>query len=385
MGYFIRALPWKKSSPQWKVQFISYKKEDIKDSTANKPKKEWDVDKQRWRSLGFHLLMTLDEAKVRARQLNAQRFLKEQEKRIQQRKLEDEQNAKRYDGVLPEEFVAEFEKRFVRVRDSETTKGIRQKSRSYSIWKAAQKVIFELQIDPSDWLYSTHEIYDHFHKKQLSLRYIYSILKFINLWGFFISKKLSRPFHPIPAPRGYERQRLIEAFYEKDRRKVSVPSKEISPEKLDAVRERLNQPNFNWIFLSVWLGLRPQEVDNLKDETMWRIEIVGTARTILWVFQTKIVALPAEDRWKPIPIIFEQQEFALRIVESGAFKRPLTKTIRKHFGQGTTLYGGRKGFTDLMLSKGQFLENISVWMGHSTLDRTWRSYKRRRKFHLRGY
>jgi hypothetical protein len=51
--------------------------------------------------------------------------------------------------------------------------------------------------------------------------------------------------------------------------------------------------------------------------------------------------------------------------------------------QGGILYGGRKGFVDLMLSKEQTFENISVWMGHSTLDRTWRSYKQRRKFHLR--
>jgi hypothetical protein len=28
---------------------------------------------------------------------------------------------------------------------------------------------------------------------------------------------------------------------------------------------------------------------------------------------------------------------------------------------------GRKGFTDLMLAKGHSLENISIWMGHSTL------------------
>lgn len=53
-----------------------------------------------------------------------------------------------------------------------------------------------------------------------------------------------------------------------------------------------------------------------------------------------------------------------------------------HFCKGIDLYGGRKGFVDLMLSKGHALENISVWMRHSTLDRTWRSYKQRRKYHI---
>ena len=50
-----------------------------------------------------------------------------------------------------------------------------------------------------------------------------------------------------------------------------------------------------------------------------------------------------------------------------------------------TLYftNENKGFVDLMLSKGHELENISVWMGHSTLDRTWKSYKQRTKYHIR--
>lgn len=214
---------------------------------------------------------------------------------------------------------------------------------------------------------------------------MYAILKFCNLWGFFISRKLARPFLPIPAPRGYERQRLIDAFYQKERNSVARPSSELSPEHLEIHNGKINRHNFNWLYLSVWFGLRPQEIDNLKNKESWRIETLINGRKILWVFQTKIVALPPEDRWKPIPIIFEQQKFGLRIIESQSFKRPLLKTMRRYFDKGITLYGGRKGFSDLMLSRGQTLENISVWMGHSTIDRTWRSYKRRRKFHLAGY
>lgn len=127
------------------------------------------------------------------------------------------------------------------------------------------------------------------------------------------------------------------------------------------------------------------EVDNLNNDEHWRVEILPNGRKILWVYQTKIIALPPEDRWKPIPIICDQQEFGLRIIELQSFRRPIMKTMRRYFGPGTDLYGGRKGFSDLMLSKGQLFENISIWMGHSTLNRTWRSYKARRKFHLAGY
>ena len=88
------------------------------------------------------------------------------------------------------------------------------------------------------------------------------------------------------------------------------------------------------------------------------------------MFQTKIISLPTEDRWKPIPILYEEQKFALSIIKAQTIQRPLVKTLHHYFGKGIDLYDGRKGFVDLMLSKGHVLENISVWMGHSTLDRT---------------
>jgi hypothetical protein len=46
--------------------------------------------------------------------------------------------------------------------------------------------------------------------------------------------------------------------------------------------------------------------------------------------------------------------------------------MRQYFFKDIDLYGGRKGFTDLMLSKRNTVENISIWMGHRTLDRTWK-------------
>jgi hypothetical protein len=185
-------------------------------------------------------------------------------------------------------------------------------------------------------------------------------------------------------PRGYERQRLLEAHYQQQKR-VRRPSAPLCPQVLANSAGRMNTPNFNWLTLSVWFGLRPKEVDNLHDPELWSVETLGNGRMILWIYQTKIIALPPEDRWKPIPILFDQQKFALRIIESKNFKRPMLKTVHKHFGDRIDLYGGRKGFSDLMLSQGHTLENISIWMGHSTLDRTWRSYKSRRKFHLNGY
>lgn len=90
MGYQIKFLPFKKSLPQWKVQFISFKKSDTQNSKAKKPKREWDISKDRWLSLGFSESMTINEAKSRARQLNAQGNLKRQEEQLL--KIADQQN-----------------------------------------------------------------------------------------------------------------------------------------------------------------------------------------------------------------------------------------------------------------------------------------------------
>jgi hypothetical protein len=381
MGYYVRALPWKKSDPRWKVQFVSYKFQDTKDSNAIKAKKEWDVDPDRWRTLGFHKMMSLDEARIRARQLNAQDFVKRQEERIQRIAIEENNNKKKYDSVLPIEFVEEFESRFLRSRDAETRKGRRKTSHARSKWNAAKKMIVALNIDPSEWYYYNKEIYDYFHEQQLSISYSISILSLVNAWGYFICRKLAKPFLPVTRPRGYERQRLIDAHYQRNKnsRKASDP---LPPEVLNQATGKMNQANFNWLFISVWLGLRPQEIDNLHETKLWRVETPIVGRKVFWIYQTKIIALPPEDRWKPIPILYEEQEFAMRIIESGNFKRPLVKTMRHYFSKDIDLYGGRKGFTDLMLSRGNTIENISIWMGHSTLDRTWRSYKQKQKFHL---
>ena len=249
------------------------------------------------------------------------------------------------------------------------------------IWKASQKMIQTIGYEPSEWFYHTYEIYDYFHTKKYSIRYIHKIIKLANLWGFFVCKKLARPFLEIPTPKGYERQRLIDAFYQKEKRvrKISAP---LTPSNLTKVKGILNQSNYDWLLISIWLGLRPKKVDQLHHEKFWRVETLPSRVDILWVYQTKIVALPPEDRWKPIPLLFSGQQEALDIIKSRDFRRPLMKTIRKHFGDGIDLYGGRKGFADLMLEHGQSLENISVWMGHTSLSRTWYSYKSRRKFHL---
>ena len=58
--------------------------------------------------------------------------------------------------------------------------------------------------------------------------------------------------------------------------------------------------------MSVWLGLRPKEVDQILDQKMYRIAKVGDT-SVIWVFQTKLTSVPPDKRWKPIPLIYDEQ------------------------------------------------------------------------------
>jgi integrase len=375
MGYYVKELKNKKSIPQWKLQFVSHKKEHTPQSAAKKPKKEWDIPKDRWDSLGFKISMSIGMAKCHARQLNSKSKLKLDE--LRRKKFLETQQVFELEcsAILPEVFKREFEARFILGRaPHEDRRNIA------SHWRTSQAMILSLKIDPSNWFEESLSFYDYFLDKHYSLSYLRKILRLANLWGFYICKKLGKPFLPVPSPAGHEKKRLLSAYYAFTEKPRSE-SASISPIQLSSIKDKIHPHLYSWIYLSVWLGLRPLEVDNLKKDGLHAFETTADGTTVLWIHQTKLVGVPPWKRWKPIPLIFDEQKEVVNIIKNSQFQRPLIKTMRHHFGQETTLYGGRKGFTDLMLSRNQGLEHIAQWMGHSSIERTWRHYKSRHTYH----
>lgn len=373
MGYCIKKLSKKKSEPKWKVQYTSRKKEDAINKDVKFPSRSWDIPKSRWSGLGVRKGMRIEEAKERCSQLNAQATLKRNEElriKYQEKLKQEDLKARAY---LPQIYKDEFEQRYFYDRDREKIK----KNKNLVHWRSAQKLMLDLRIDPSDWYDEVFQIYDWFVTRKYSPAYVKQILNSLNNWGYFLCKKLDKPFLPIPSPRGFERARLIDAYYSKNEKgKASAPT---TPEHLESAKENFVEDQYNWLYLSVWFGLRPKEVDNLKENS--KIMKDEADNYILWVYQTKIVSAPPMMRWKPIPIILPEQKVGLKIIKEQSFSRPLVKTVRRYIGRNHTLYGGRKGFTDLMISKKQSLENISQWLGHSTIERTWKHYKNKLAVH----
>ena len=321
--------------------------------------------------------MTIEQAQARAKQLNSRIHLKQVEGR---RLFFEKQKAEldlKFMAAIPELYKQEFEQKYIFGRFDDPV----WRKRFLYRWKAVQKMLVEIQLDPADWYDEMFRFYDYFYKHKFSFSYLQKLLMLTNLWGYFLSRKMGQTFVRIPFPRGKERTRLSEAYRQKRGQEVCA-SEPLTPDQLERVHGKINQENYNWLYLSVWLGLRPIEIDQLHDLKMYRVLPISGKSAMLWVYQTKLVAMPERYRWKLIPLIFKGQKNVLKIIKQGNFKRPLTKTVHHHFGAYTTLYGGRKGFTDLMLSYQQRLENISQWMGHSSIERTWKSYKSRRVAHF---
>ncbi len=367
MGYAVRKLPTK--AKPFKIQFIEYK------GDAQKIR---DVPEAEWRALGFSREMGLAAAQKRKDQLNAQlheRRHHERRNRIQARLAKEETTQ---DAYLNADDVADFENDvlFTRTGDSDTT----SRDRIESHWRKARRIICALKIDPIDWYDQPRKFYDAFTKERMSPSYAQKVLRVINQWGKWHCRKYRRYFDPIPAPRGYEKERIADRYFDKEGAgdKESDP---LTPELLEPHRVTLEPPLFNWEFISLWLGLRPHEVDSLHTRKNFRIE-THQGVTVIFVYQPKLKNIPKDKRWKYIPCLLPEQEEAIRLIASGVFRRPLVKTVKARFGEGVNLYGGRKGFEFLMDSKGYRLEDYSIWLGHQTIERTWRSYKDKQRIRL---
>jgi hypothetical protein len=354
MGYRVPKTPGKRG---WKLLFEWF------DAGRRNNK---GVPQEQWNTLGFHPAMTREEAQARAKQLNSQQHLQKQEKKriaIVSRLQQEDAIQSAY---LPTHLVEEFES--TRLIPKLTS----SKDKTMSNWRAAKRLIRALQKEPTEWWDERDAIYLYFKNRGDSVSYVQKVLPLLNKWGAFYCKKLRLPWEPVPFPRGHSREAIADASFDKTQKsRTSAP---LTPEMLESKRSKLKEPIANWLFLSVWFGLRPVEIDGLHNPKTFRIE-QHKGVPVLMVYQSKLTSVPKDKRWKPIPCIYKEQIQGLDIIKADTFKRPLAKTVRAHFGEEVTNYGGRKGFVDLMLSKNQKLEDISVWLGHTGIERTWRSYK----------
>lgn len=377
MGFYIRALTRKKESSAWKLQYVSYKRGDAPKSRADKPQRTWDIPRNRYGDLGFRVTMTIEQARAHRKQINTQIKLQrfEEKRRYFQEKSQLLQMV--WDGYLPSYLTKEFEDTFIHNRRRVSTNNNRALQTQ---WHSAQKLLLDLKLNPADWIDHCFRFYDWFHERRYSFSYIKKILRMVNAWGYFLCRKQERPYYRIPVPSGYEKRRLFDAYFEKTNG-IGLQSEPITPAQLEKAKSQLGTAHYNWLYLSVWLGLRPAEVDQLKLPENIQYLRDSKETPIISIYQSKLMSVPPRYRWKLIPLFLPEQKTAIKIIKSGGFERPRVYWIKKLFGPHKNLYAGRKGFTDLMLSFEQSMDHISQWMGHSNIQRTWTNYKNRLRVH----
>lgn len=351
----------------------------------HKGRKHWSIIEEIWKegkrkqlrvpnlayqSLGLHFDMTLEEARLRVKHLNTTQ-------KIERKKIASTARRIELSTLVESVYIPESDAQEFTLKLKQTTFGNEQHEKKImSHWKFVQVMVAELQIEPKEYCRNTELFYKYFIERKMSLDYSKKILRILNMWGNFICYKQGQFYSNTIPPKGRVKELINDTYIDSDG--YIGESDPLTPELLSNKKELLkNKGDYEWLFISICFGLRPIEIDALKDSKKYRIEY--SEQTILWVYQSKLTSIARDKRWKGIPILYPEQKEALKFIEEQIFKRPTLKTMRNVFGNRLTLYAGRKNFEDMMLDKGHRLEDISMWMGHQNIQTTWGKYRNRKR------
>lgn len=331
------------------------------------------------RDLGFSANMTPDQAREHAKKLNALNEIKRREAKSKVRASE-----RLHDLTVIENSIvpAEMSELFISHIEENWFGGKYNLRKQAQHWRRVQTMITKLNIQPHEYFKRKNEFYRYFEQNRMGKSYVEKVLKVLNQWGEFYAEQTKTFFKKVPSPRGIILERIKQAS-----RATGAGAAPMTPEILKHMSGRLEVDRWNYIHVCLWFALRPSELDAICDnlDSNFKVEEQDGTK-IVGIYQGKLTGVDERLRWRWVPCIHAEQTEAIRHIQAGALKKPTVKTMRLHAPSAAGdigLYSGRKGFTDLMLGLGQALEDISQWMGHSTIERTWRHYKNKKKVHFK--
>jgi len=320
-------------------------------------------------ALGFSQNMTPSEARAHAKKLNA---LNAAERKKQSSKIKAGERLADLITIENSIIPDDMSRAFIHHIEENWYGGKYNLRKQILHWNLVQKILTDLAIQPHEYLKRQKEFYKYFQKNKYSKSYVEKLLKVINQWGEFYSEKSKTYFKKIPNPKGIMLEAIVDAS-DADGQGATP----LTPVILMRMQNNLPKGQWEYLKATLWLGLRPSELDLiLADATKYKVKSQGEIN-ILSVYQAKLTGVSREKRWKSIPLFHPEMQAALEDIKGNRLSKPLVKTIKKSAPkiEGLGLYSGRKGFTDLMLSLGQTLENIAQWLGHASIERTWKHYK----------
>lgn len=327
------------------------------------------VDGHALASLGFSDHMTPAEAKAHAKKLNALSAIERKQQASQVKaaeRLTDLITIER--SIVPkelsEQFISHIEKNWY---------GGQYNLRKMILhWNLVQAILTKLKLQPHEFFEKKNDFYKHFEREKFSKSYVEKILKVVNAWGEFYSQQSKTYYKRIPNPKGIVLEAIVDAS-DAD----GLGAAPLALETLRGMKSRLPVGQWEYMRATLWLGLRPSDLDAIIEDPSYMKTRTQSGTIILSVYQPKLTSVKKEKRWKHIPLFHPEMKAAYQDIKNKVVDKPLVKTLKSAAPNIPTigLYSGRKGFTDLMLSLDQTLENISLWLGHTSIERTWRNYK----------
>lgn len=321
--------------------------------------------------LGFSTSMSLLQVRHHVKRLNARDKLKRDQDRKKSLSSENlNLLCKTEQTIIPENDNVLFIKHLQEDWFGETYNLRKQ----IFVWNKCQKMLTSLLLFPEDYYSERRRIYKYLENNKISLSYAKKILLVLNKYGEWRSRHYKSFFKRVPIPKGKVRESLLEKS-----NTDGSGAKPFTESILNKMRGKLPDGQLEYLEACFYLGLRPSELDLvLKDKSKFNERVIEGV-TIICVYQKKLSGVSQADRWKYIPLIIPKQVECFSNIKNGKLKKPLVKTIKKIIGKGYGLYSGRKGFVDLMLGLDQRIEDVSMWLGHKSLEITWKVYKDKQK------
>lgn len=346
MGFFAKPVPKKNGTIGFKI---------LQDVTENGQRVQRAIRKQDWLTHGINPAWSLEEARAWAKAQNASKELK----RYAERKLKTQSR-------LHEEHLARLAYLPPELRQFEAEKLARRWERNPKLrhtWTFVTKMLAHLRLNPPDYGDQKERFYDYFASKRCSIAYVHKLLRDLNAWGAYYCKRRKLFFEKVPAPTHTDRKTIVKANRAKVKKQGNRVSEPLTFEMLEAKKGELRPEHYNWLYVRIAFGLRPSD----RPGKVWQQDGIP----VLDVFQPKLDHDGDEENaWKSIPCVLPEQKVALKLLAARKLEAPSNKIISSRW-PGCTQYCGRNNFIPMMFEHGRTIEEVSAWMGHKTVERTW--------------
>lgn len=334
------------------------------------------IPREAYPAFGIDPKWDVEEITKRIKQINKEKKLERSKIAASARRAEFEKVS---EELLLEDHLTQS---FLSILIDENLGGGHNQKRLQHHWSAVQTLIKELKIPPHEFGNRANSIYNYIRKNKFSVDYANRLIRILNLWGNHVCQYQNRHYRRIERPKNNARGAIKEAYLEKTNNR-NGGSRPLTPKLLEDNKDSLSANNYKWLFSALHLGLRPLEVDNFRNKSLWEVVTDLNNVQILRVYQTKLRNVDERRRWKSIPLLYPEQLQALEYLKSGECARPAVKKLKSLFGPRFDTYCGRKGFFDMMIARGEDFDKVSSWMGHLTIDQSWTNYRDVSRVHYR--